>query len=100
MRTTHHQELNKLVVLLNFSVLYILHSTLLVHVLSTVLRISTSYFINIYNLYIIYYYLYIYVLRRDDGHVLRKALEFVVKRKRKRGRHGDRKWRRRVRVLV
>ena len=27
-----------------------------------------------------------YVLRRDDGHVLRKALEFEVKGKRKRGR--------------
>ena len=26
------------------------------------------------------------VLRRDDGHVLRKALEFEVKGKRKRGR--------------
>ena len=29
---------------------------------------------------------YGHVLRRDDGHVLRKALEFEVKRKRKRGR--------------
>ena len=29
---------------------------------------------------------YEYVLRRDDGHVLRKALEFEVKGKRKRGR--------------
>ena len=29
---------------------------------------------------------YGYVLRRDDGHVLRKALEFEVKGKRKRGR--------------
>ena len=29
---------------------------------------------------------YRYVLRRDDGHVLRKALEFEVKGKRKRGR--------------
>ena len=28
------------------------------------------------------------VLRRDDGHVLRKALEFEVKGKRKRGRPG------------
>ena len=28
---------------------------------------------------------YGYVLRRDDGHVLRKALEFEVKGKRKRG---------------
>ena len=27
-----------------------------------------------------------HVLRRDDGHVLRKALEFEVKGKRKRGR--------------
>ena len=26
-----------------------------------------------------------YVLRRDDGHVLRKALEFEVKSKRKQG---------------
>ena len=29
---------------------------------------------------------YGHVLRRDDGHVLRKALEFEVKEKRKRGR--------------
>ena len=29
---------------------------------------------------------YGHVLRRDDGYVLRKALEFVVKGKRKRGR--------------
>ena len=29
---------------------------------------------------------YRHVLRRDDGHVLRKALEFEVKGKRKRGR--------------
>ena len=29
---------------------------------------------------------YGHVLRRDDGHVLRKALEFEVKKKRKRGR--------------
>ena len=29
---------------------------------------------------------YWHVLRRDDGHVLRKALEFEVKGKRKRGR--------------
>ena len=29
---------------------------------------------------------YGHVLRRDDGHVLRKALEFEVKVKRKRGR--------------
>ena len=29
---------------------------------------------------------YRHVLRRDDGHVLRKALEFQVKGKRKRGR--------------
>ena len=28
---------------------------------------------------------YVCVLRRDDGHVLRKALEFEVKGKRKRG---------------
>ena len=45
---------------------------------------------------------YRHVLRRDDGHVLRKAL-FEVKAKgseddqRRRGRH---KWRRRARVLV
>ena len=46
---------------------------------------------------------YWHVLRRDDGHVLRKALEFEVKERGSeddRGRHGDRKWRRRVRVLV
>ena len=30
--------------------------------------------------------LYGHVLRRDDGHVLRKALEFEVRGKRKRGR--------------
>ena len=35
----------------------------------------------------------------DRGHVLRKALEFEVKGKRKRGRER-RKWRRRARVLV
>ena len=29
---------------------------------------------------------YAHVLRRDEGHVLRKALEFEVKGKRKRGR--------------
>ena len=29
---------------------------------------------------------YGHVLRRDDGHILRKALEFEVKGKRKRGR--------------
>ena len=29
---------------------------------------------------------YSHVLRRDDGHVLRKALEFKVEDKRKRGR--------------
>ena len=32
------------------------------------------------------FYFYGHVLRRDDGHVLRKALEFEVKGKRKRGR--------------
>ena len=46
---------------------------------------------------------YGHVLRRDDGHVLRKALEFEVKGKRKR-RHqrkcGRCKWRRRARMLV
>ena len=31
------------------------------------------------------WYVYGHVLRRDDGHVLRKALEFEVKGKRKRG---------------
>ena len=31
------------------------------------------------------------VLRRDDGHVLRKALEFEVKGKRKRGRGRPKK---------
>ena len=40
---------------------------------------------------------YEHVLRRDDGFVLRKALEFEVKGKRKRGR---RKWKRRTRLLV
>ena len=30
--------------------------------------------------------LYGYVLKRDDGHILRKALEFEVRGKRKRGR--------------
>ena len=40
------------------------------------------------------------VLRRDDGHVLRKALEFEVKGKRKQGRPKRRKWRRRARALV
>ena len=29
---------------------------------------------------------YVHVLRRDDGHILRKVLEFEVKSKRKRGR--------------
>ena len=38
---------------------------------------------------------YGHVLRRDDGHVLRKALEFEVRGKRKRGRP---KWRRRARA--
>ena len=32
---------------------------------------------------------YRHVLRRDDGHFLRKALEFEVKGKRKRGRPND-----------
>ena len=41
-----------------------------------------------------------HVLRRDDGHVLREALEFEVKGKRKRERHGKCKWRRRAGVLV
>ena len=38
---------------------------------------------------------YGHVLRRDDGHVLRKALEFKVKGKRKQGRpkrHGRHNW--------
>ena len=45
---------------------------------------------------------YGHVLRRDDGHVLRKVLEFEVKYKRKHDqrRRGRRKWRRRARVLV
>ena len=46
---------------------------------------------------------YRHVLRRDDGQVLRKALEFEVKGKRKRGRSKKTwrcKWRRRARVLV
>ena len=46
---------------------------------------------------------YGHVLRWDDGHVLRKALEFEVKGKRKRGR-PKKTWktqvRRRTRVLV
>ena len=45
-----------------------------------------------------------HVLRRDDGHILRKALEFEVRGKRKpeedQRRRGRRKWRRRARVLV
>ena len=40
---------------------------------------------------------YGHVLRRDDGHVLRKALEFEVRGKRKPGRC---KWRRRARGLI
>ena len=41
---------------------------------------------------------YRHVLRRDDGHVLRKVLEFEVKdNQRRRGRH---KWRKTARVLV
>ena len=43
---------------------------------------------------------YGHVFRRDDGHVLRKALEFEVKGKRKRGRHGKCKWKRRAGMLV
>ena len=46
---------------------------------------------------------YGHVLRRDDGHVLRKALEFKVKGKRKQGRPKKtrkRKWRGRARALV
>ena len=44
---------------------------------------------------------YGHVLRGDDGHVLRKVLEFEVKGKRKQGRRrGRHKWRRRARVLV
>ena len=49
---------------------------------------------------------YGHVLRRDDGHVLRKALEFEVRGKRKRGRPKKmwkmqvEKWRRRARALV
>jgi len=44
-----------------------------------------------------------HVLRRDDGHVLRKVLEFEVRGKRKPGdqrRHGRHQWRRRARALV
>ena len=41
---------------------------------------------------------YGHVLSRDDGHFLRKVLEFEVKGKRKQGR-GRCKWRRRARVL-
>ena len=47
--------------------------------------------------------MYRHVLRRDDGHVLRKALKFEVKGKRKRGR-PKKTWKmqveRRARVLV
>ena len=46
---------------------------------------------------------YGHVLRRDDGHALRKACEFEVKGKWRRGnqgRRGKRKWRGRARVLV
>ena len=46
---------------------------------------------------------YGHVLRRDNGHVLRKALEFEVKGKRKQGRPkktGKSKWRRKARMLV
>ena len=43
---------------------------------------------------------YRHVLRRDDGHVLEKVLEFEVKSKRRQGRHGRHKWRGRARVLV
>ena len=42
---------------------------------------------------------YGHVLRRDEGHVLRKALEFEVKGKRKPG-HGRCRRRRRARALV
>ena len=43
---------------------------------------------------------YRHVLRRNDGHVLRKVLEFEVKGKRKRERRGRCMWRRKARVLV
>ena len=49
---------------------------------------------------------YGHVLRKDNGDVLRKMLEFEVKGKGKRGskkiqrRHGRHKWRRRATVLV
>ena len=45
---------------------------------------------------------YGYVLKRDDEHVLSKALEFKAKAKRKRGRPKKtwKMWRRRARVLV
>ena len=42
---------------------------------------------------------YGHVLRRADGHILRKALEFEVRGKRKRGR-PKKMWRRRARPLV
>ena len=38
------------------------------------------------------------MLRRDDGHVLRKALEFEVKGKRKRGR-PKKTWKKQVECL-
>ena len=44
---------------------------------------------------------YNHVLRRDDGHVLRKVLEFEVRRKRKPRRPKKMwKWRRRARASV
>ena len=46
---------------------------------------------------------YGHVLRRDDGHVLRKVLEFEVKERGSednRGRYGKCKWRRRAEMLV
>ena len=39
--------------------------------------------------------MFMFMLRRDDGHVLRKALEFEVKGKRKRGRQ-KKAWKKQV----
>ena len=43
---------------------------------------------------------YRHVLRRDDGHVLRKALEFEVKGKRRQGQPRKTQVKGRARVLV
>ena len=39
---------------------------------------------------------YGHVLRRDDGHILRKALEFEVKGKRKQGHEPNKMWKMQV----